>query len=92
MTAAEEATYATRTVSSVKTKGAVAIAFQFFGSSMLFLNSHFAAHEKRVKERIQDYEKICHQIDLPKQSQLKLQYQSKGWSISCESVHEDLKI
>ncbi|XP_054919419.1 uncharacterized protein INPP5E isoform X3 [Dermacentor andersoni] len=40
--AAEEATYATRTVSSVKTKGAVAIAFQFFGSSMLFINSHLA--------------------------------------------------
>ncbi|XP_049273283.1 phosphatidylinositol polyphosphate 5-phosphatase type IV isoform X2 [Rhipicephalus sanguineus] len=40
--AAEEATYATRPVSSVKTKGAVAIAFQFFGSSMLFLNSHLA--------------------------------------------------
>lgn len=75
--AAEEATYATRPVSSVKTKGAVAIAFQFFGSSILFLNSHLAAHEKRVKERIQDYEKICHQIDLPKQAQLKLQYQSK---------------
>ncbi|KAK8781515.1 hypothetical protein V5799_017143 [Amblyomma americanum] len=75
--AAEEATYATRPVSSVKTKGAVAIAFQFFGSSMLFINSHLAAHEKKVKERIQDYEKICHQIDLPKQAQLKLQYQSK---------------
>ncbi|XP_077538428.1 inositol-3-phosphate synthase isoform X3 [Haemaphysalis longicornis] len=75
--AAEEATHATRSVSSVKTKGAVAVAFQFFGSSMLFINSHLTAHEKKAKERIQDYEKICHQIDLPKLAQLKLQYQSK---------------
>uniref|UniRef100_A0A147BG75 Putative inositol polyphosphate 5-phosphatase n=1 Tax=Ixodes ricinus TaxID=34613 RepID=A0A147BG75_IXORI len=75
--APEEATHATRPVSAVKTKGAVAIAFQFFGSSMLFINSHLTAHDKKFKERIQDYERICHQIDLPKQAQLKLQYQSK---------------
>ncbi|XP_064458370.1 phosphatidylinositol polyphosphate 5-phosphatase type IV-like [Ornithodoros turicata] len=75
--APEESTYATRPVSSVKTKGAVSLAFQFFGSSLLFINSHLTAHDKKFKERIQDYEKICHTLDLPKQMQVKLHYQSK---------------
>ncbi|KAG8188199.1 hypothetical protein JTE90_021221 [Oedothorax gibbosus] len=62
----EEASVATRPGTMVKTKGAVAVSFQFFGTSFLFLNSHLAAHEQRLKERLSDYEKIVSSLDLPK--------------------------
>ncbi|XP_075735101.1 inositol polyphosphate 5-phosphatase E-like isoform X2 [Rhipicephalus microplus] len=44
------------------------------------------AQEKRVKECNQDYEKICHQIDLPKQAHFTLQYQSKDVTARCHHV------
>lgn len=49
-----------------KTKGAVAVSFAFFGTTFLFINSHLPAHEGRIKERIEEYEKICNSINLPK--------------------------
>jgi len=37
----EHATVTTRIISQIKTKGAVGIAFTFFGTSFLFITSHF---------------------------------------------------
>ncbi|XP_003744461.2 inositol polyphosphate 5-phosphatase E [Galendromus occidentalis] len=48
----------TRAGSALKTKGAVCTAFSFFGTSMLFVNSHLTAHENKQHNRIADYEKI----------------------------------
>lgn len=40
----EEANIATRPGSMIKTKGAVAICFMFFGTSILFVNSHLTGN------------------------------------------------
>ena len=55
-----------KTTNMIKTKGAVGISFRIFGSSLLFINSHFPAHAKRNKQRIEEYLKICTQLNLPK--------------------------
>ncbi|KFM64114.1 inositol polyphosphate 5-phosphatase, partial [Stegodyphus mimosarum] len=73
----EDASVATRPVSMVKTKGAVAICFTFFGTSFLFVNSHLTAHEQKLKERLLDYEKICETLDLPKSIPRKSHHNSK---------------
>ncbi|XP_023209795.1 72 kDa inositol polyphosphate 5-phosphatase-like [Centruroides sculpturatus] len=73
----EDASINTRAASMVKTKGAVAICFVFFGTSFLFINSHLTAHEEKLKERLADYKKICNAIDLPKQLPLKPPYHHK---------------
>ncbi|XP_039269393.2 phosphatidylinositol polyphosphate 5-phosphatase type IV-like isoform X1 [Styela clava] len=62
----EEDRVTTRMVSQIKTKGAVAISFQFFGTSMIFITSHFHSGETRVKERIEDYNRIKERIKLPR--------------------------
>uniref|UniRef100_A0A803JGF3 Inositol polyphosphate-related phosphatase domain-containing protein n=1 Tax=Xenopus tropicalis TaxID=8364 RepID=A0A803JGF3_XENTR len=54
----ECATVTTRFFPLIKTKGAVAASFTFFGTSFLFINAHFAAGDSKVKQRIQNYEKI----------------------------------
>ncbi|XP_022247210.1 72 kDa inositol polyphosphate 5-phosphatase-like [Limulus polyphemus] len=82
----EDATYSTRPGSAVKTKGAVAVSFMFFGTSLLFINSHLTAHEKKIKERLSDYEKICLMLDLPRNLPLKSQYQSKDVTARFDSV------
>ncbi|XP_076314929.1 inositol polyphosphate 5-phosphatase E-like isoform X2 [Tachypleus tridentatus] len=82
----EDAAYSTRPGSVVKTKGAVAISFMFFGTSLLFINSHLTAHEKKLKERLSDYEKICVMLDLPKNLQLKPQCQSKDVTARFDNV------
>lgn len=61
----------------VKTKGALAISFTLFGTSMLFLNCHLPAHANRNQDRLDDYVKICRSIDLPRNLRpLKPSYQS----------------
>jgi phosphatidylinositol-bisphosphatase len=63
----EEATVTTRSgPSGIKTKGAIGVSFHFFGTSFLFINSHFTAHYGRMDERIEDYKKIMSGLDLPK--------------------------
>ncbi|XP_052790393.1 uncharacterized protein LOC128224553 [Mya arenaria] len=57
----------TRAVTMVKTKGAIAIGFQFFGTSFLFINSHFAPGDEKKKERLDDFIKISKHLNLPKQ-------------------------
>lgn len=49
----------------IKTKGAVGISFRIFGTSILFINSHFPAHAKHNKHRIDEYFKICKHLNLP---------------------------
>ncbi|XP_031762408.1 phosphatidylinositol polyphosphate 5-phosphatase type IV-like [Xenopus tropicalis] len=62
----ECATVTTRFFPMIKTKGAVAASFTFFGTSFLFINAHFAAGDSKVKKRIQNYQKIIKDLQLPK--------------------------
>ncbi|XP_069120497.1 phosphatidylinositol polyphosphate 5-phosphatase type IV-like isoform X2 [Argopecten irradians] len=68
----EEDQVTTRAVTMVKTKGAVAVSFTFFGTSFLFINSHFASNRSthsdsgKLKERINDFQKINTSLKLPK--------------------------
>lgn len=57
----------TRAVTMVKTKGAIAISFQFFGTSFIFINCHFAPGDGKKRERLDDYTKIIKNLNLPKQ-------------------------
>lgn len=56
----------TRAVTMVKTKGAIAVSFNFFGTSFLFINSHFAPGDGKKKDRLDDYSRIIKQLNLPK--------------------------
>ncbi|KAG8142113.1 hypothetical protein E2320_006738 [Naja naja] len=47
----ECATVTTRIVSQFKTKGALGICFTFFGTSFLFITSHFTSGDGKVSER-----------------------------------------
>ncbi|KAM9324241.1 phosphatidylinositol polyphosphate 5-phosphatase type IV [Gastrophryne carolinensis] len=62
----ESATVTTRIVSQIKTKGALAVSFTFFGTSFLFITSHFTSGDGKVNERIQDYKKIVEGLQLPR--------------------------
>lgn len=68
----EESIYNSRSMPTnmIKTKGAVSIAFRFFGTSFMFTNCHFPAHENRLKDRIEEYQRIIKSIDLPKNLKL----------------------
>lgn len=54
-----------------RTKGAIAISFCLFGTSMLFVTSHLTAHQQKVKERVSDVKRIIHALDLPKNLHLR---------------------
>uniref|UniRef100_UPI00398F4C3F phosphatidylinositol polyphosphate 5-phosphatase type IV isoform X1 n=1 Tax=Pristiophorus japonicus TaxID=55135 RepID=UPI00398F4C3F len=62
----EQAAVTTRIVSQIKTKGAVGISFTFFGTSFLFLTSHFTSGQGKVYERILDYNKTIEAMALPR--------------------------
>ncbi|XP_017307263.2 phosphatidylinositol polyphosphate 5-phosphatase type IV [Ictalurus punctatus] len=62
----EHATVTTRIISQIKTKGAVGIGFTFFGTSFLFITSHFTSGDSKVYERILDYNKIIEALALPR--------------------------
>lgn len=64
----EDDIYNTRpsSMNMIKTKGAVATSFQFFGTTFLFINSHLPAHEQNNKYRKEQYEKIISSLDLPR--------------------------
>ncbi|KAK2837955.1 hypothetical protein Q5P01_015167 [Channa striata] len=62
----EHATVTTRIISQIKTKGAVGITFTLFGTSFLFITSHFTSGDAKVYERILDYNKIIEALALPK--------------------------
>ncbi|KAA3681102.1 inositol polyphosphate 5-phosphatase INPP5E, partial [Paragonimus westermani] len=54
------------TRAAVKTKGAAGICFVLFGTSMLFLSCHFKAHTKNLHLRVQDYEQVVANLNLPR--------------------------
>lgn len=62
----EHAAVTTRIISQIKTKGAVGICFTFFGTSFLFITSHFTSGDAKVYDRILDYNKIVEALALPK--------------------------
>ncbi|XP_010139855.1 PREDICTED: 72 kDa inositol polyphosphate 5-phosphatase [Buceros rhinoceros silvestris] len=62
----EYATVTTRIVSQIKTKGALGICFTFFGTSFLFITSHFTSGDSKVNERKMDYNKTIQALTLPK--------------------------
>ncbi|XP_041371073.1 phosphatidylinositol polyphosphate 5-phosphatase type IV-like [Gigantopelta aegis] len=66
--APEEDSVSTRALTMVRTKGAVAMCFKFFGTSFLFINCHFTSDIDRKKERLNDYNKVIDGINLPKAS------------------------
>lgn len=67
----EDAIVNTRVGTTYKTKGAVAICFRFFGTSLLFITSHLTAHDDKVKERLLDYQKIISGLNIPRLLSLK---------------------
>ncbi|XP_066466794.1 phosphatidylinositol polyphosphate 5-phosphatase type IV isoform X2 [Tiliqua scincoides] len=62
----EYATVTTRIVSQIKTKGALGICFTFFGTSFLFITSHFTSGDGKVYERVLDYNKTIQALALPR--------------------------
>ncbi|XP_028918637.1 phosphatidylinositol polyphosphate 5-phosphatase type IV isoform X2 [Ornithorhynchus anatinus] len=62
----EYATVTTRIVSQIKTKGALGIGFTFFGTSFLFITSHFTSGDGKVSERMLDYNKTIQALALPR--------------------------
>ncbi|XP_004916697.1 phosphatidylinositol polyphosphate 5-phosphatase type IV isoform X2 [Xenopus tropicalis] len=62
----ESDTVTTRIVSQIKTKGALAVSFTFFGTSFLFITSHFTSGDSKVCDRILDYKKIIEGLQLPR--------------------------
>lgn len=64
--APEDSYLSVRPGTAFRTKGAVAISFCLFGTSMLFVTSHLTAHQQKVKERVSDVKRIIHSLDLPK--------------------------
>lgn len=63
---AEDDTVTVRAFKQIKTKGAVAISFTMFGTSMLFIGSHFKANQGNEKARILDYQTINKTLRLPR--------------------------
>lgn len=62
----ESATVTTRIVSQIKTKGALGVSFTFFGTSFLFITSHFTSGDGKVGERLTDYSKTIQGLALPR--------------------------
>ncbi|XP_027471713.1 phosphatidylinositol polyphosphate 5-phosphatase type IV isoform X1 [Zalophus californianus] len=75
----ESSTVTTRIVSHIKTKGALGVSFTFFGTSFLFITSHFTsllerppprsvltAGDGKVSERLLDYSRTVQGLALPK--------------------------
>lgn len=56
----------TRIVSQIKTKGALGVCFTFFGTSFLFITSHFTSGDGKVYERVLDYNKTIQALALPR--------------------------
>ncbi|XP_065068631.1 inositol polyphosphate 5-phosphatase OCRL-like [Rhopilema esculentum] len=64
-TGIEQDTVANRIAHKIKTKGAIAVCFNVFGTSLLFINSHFASNQEKLKERVNDYKSICRSLTIP---------------------------
>ncbi|XP_008571415.1 PREDICTED: 72 kDa inositol polyphosphate 5-phosphatase, partial [Galeopterus variegatus] len=62
----ESSAVTTRIVSQIKTKGAVGLSFTFFGTSFLFITSHFTSGDGKVEERLLDYTRTVQDLALPR--------------------------
>ncbi|KAM5298885.1 phosphatidylinositol polyphosphate 5-phosphatase type IV [Ctenodactylus gundi] len=62
----EYSTVTTRIVSQIKTKGALGAGFTFFGTSFLFITSHFTSGDGKVAERLLDYTRTVQALALPR--------------------------
>ncbi|CAG0888022.1 unnamed protein product [Darwinula stevensoni] len=62
----ETSSFSIRQPTTIKTKGGICIMLYFFGTSLLFINSHLSAHHDNVQDRISDYKRICRGLDFPK--------------------------
>ncbi|XP_036892491.1 phosphatidylinositol polyphosphate 5-phosphatase type IV isoform X2 [Sturnira hondurensis] len=62
----ESCTVTTRIVSQIKTKGALGVGFTFFGTSFLFITSHFTSGDGKVSERLLDYSRTIQGLALPR--------------------------
>ncbi|XP_012409472.1 phosphatidylinositol polyphosphate 5-phosphatase type IV isoform X1 [Sarcophilus harrisii] len=62
----EYSTVTTRIVSQIKTKGSLGVSFTFFGTSFLFITSHFTSGDGKVSDRLLDYSKTIQTLTLPK--------------------------
>ncbi|XP_049629609.1 phosphatidylinositol polyphosphate 5-phosphatase type IV isoform X2 [Suncus etruscus] len=62
----ESSTVTTRIVSQIKTKGALGVSFTFFGTSLLFITSHFTSGDGKVSERLLDYSRTVQGLSLPR--------------------------
>ncbi|XP_066920486.1 phosphatidylinositol polyphosphate 5-phosphatase type IV-like [Clytia hemisphaerica] len=61
----EQDTIATRVGHKIKTKGALAMSFSIFGTSLCFITSHFTSDKEKLSQRINDYRTINRGIRLP---------------------------
>jgi hypothetical protein len=52
----------------IRTKGAVGIALNVFGTSLLFVNCHLPAHQTRTKERLEECARLITGLQLPAKS------------------------
>ncbi|XP_054282775.1 inositol polyphosphate 5-phosphatase E isoform X2 [Macrosteles quadrilineatus] len=62
----EDDSFSTRPGTAFRTKGAVAVGFSVFGTSLMFITAHLTAHQEKVKERLQDIKRIAKSLELPK--------------------------
>lgn len=81
----EDASLSVRPGSAFKTKGAVAISFCLFGTTMLFVTSHLTAHQQKVKERVSDVKRIINSLDLPRN--LKVRHRAKDVTQNFDCVY-----
>lgn len=80
----EDDSLSVRPGTAFRTKGAVAISFCIFGTSLLFITSHLTAHQQKVKERVQDVKRIIHALDLPRN--LNVRHKSKDVTTNFDCV------
>lgn len=81
----EDDSLSVRPGTAFRTKGAVAISFCLFGTSMLFVTSHLTAHQQKVKERVSDIKRIINALDLPRN--LSLKHKNKDVTQNFDSVY-----
>jgi len=67
--AVTEDNVSTRVGHMIKTKGALAVSFSIFGTSFLFINSHFTSDEGKAMDRVNDYKTICKSLSLSPEDQ-----------------------
>lgn len=86
----EDDSLSVRPGTAFRTKGAVAISFCLFGTTMLFVTSHLTAHQQKVKERVADVKRIIHSLDLPRNLNIKNKNRDVTQNFDCVYWSGDL--